>query len=687
MAAGEKGRNRKPAAKHSGIHRGKGAGPFCPVWQGGAAGHAGIQRGGPAAPFYPPAWAAGYAGIQRGSRVPPFCCLSGGAAGRAGIQRGKRWARRRRHIAHGERTPGVGAAMGVRRGPRNEAGPRSGPRLDPDTAGYFRRALETLQEGLSPEELALFAPNVLAEAAAAGTGVALDPGGSRVLQALLPQAPLGTLGRLLPLLVLGGLGGPAGHPLGARVLEAALGRVLVALGGAVGREEGVGQVEEAVGQLATTVKEDLVAFARHPAGSFVLRGLLRLLGGVPQLPPGGAEPREKGAEPLMEGAEPLAEGAGPVAKGAGLPPSFPPLLGQLAEAFEEHLPSLLSPACASLCLQVALQVLHRSQSPACARLRDALIGRLAPPGESGLVRGLQDAERGRLLEAAMTVAGPGRLRQLFREELKGRLRGVATHRLANHGLQRLLDHAPPDVVGEVLSELGPALAEPLASGHPGVLAALAAACRRHPPLQQEGLRCLFQAFGCWEPPERRRGCVGLLVGLRPFEGGDEGAEPEPPSLGAVTLHGSLLLQHLLHFGDPTPVLGGLEALPPPALVALARSPPGSRVWDALLTSPTVPPRARRRLLRKLKGRFLSLACHRNGSRVLDAVWASASAPARAAIAEELASQRHALQSDPHGRGVARSLELDLFLRGRRAWQRLQAAPGHRRRLLGPLLQE
>lgn len=78
--------------------------------------------------------------------------------------------------------------------------------------------------------------------------------------------------------------------------------------------------------------------------------------------------------------------------------------------------------------------------------------------------------------------------------------------------------------------------------------------------------------------------------------------PLQPSLGPVTLHGSLLLQHLLHFGDPGPVLGGLEALPPTALAALARSPPGSRIWDALLTSPTVPPRARRHLLRKLKVR-------------------------------------------------------------------------------------
>ncbi|GAB0202252.1 nucleolar protein 9 [Grus japonensis] len=569
--------------------------------------------------------------------------------------------------------------MGVRRGERG----RGGPGLEPDTAGYFRRALETLQEGLSPEELALFAPNVLAEAVTAGPGpAALDPGGSRVLRALLPRAPLEVLGRVLPPLVVGGLRGPAGHPTGARVLEVALARVLPALGEATaGREEeeeeeeeeAVGRLEEAVGRLTAEVTGDAVAFARHPAGSFVVRALLRVLGGTPgagspQLPPGAAEPK---------------------AKGPALPPSFPPLLGQLAEAFEEHLSSLLSPAGASLCLQVALEVLHRSQSPACSRLCDALIGQLAPPGpasaESALVRGLQDPERSRLLEAAMTVAGPRRLRDLFRRELKGRLRGVATHRLANHGLQRLLDHAPADVVGEVLSELGPALAEPLARGHPGVLTALLGACRPHPHLQQEALCRLLQAFGCWEPRERRRACVGLLAGLRPF-GDEEGAETEP-SLGAVTLHGSLLLQHLLHFRDPGPVLGGLQALPPPALAALARSPPGSRVWDAVLSSPAVPARARRRLLRKLKGHFLSLACHRNGSRVLDAVWASASVPARAAIAEELASQREALQRDPHGRGVARTLSLDLFLRRRRLWERLQAAPDRRRGLLGPLLED
>uniref|UniRef100_A0A8C3KW37 Uncharacterized protein n=1 Tax=Chrysolophus pictus TaxID=9089 RepID=A0A8C3KW37_CHRPC len=108
-----------------------------------------------------------------------------------------------------------------------------------------------------------------------------------------------------------------------------------------------------------------------------------------------------------------------------------------------------------------------------------------------------------------------------------------------------------------------------------------------------------------------------------------------PTLGAVTPSGSHLLQLLLHFRDPSAVLGGLRALSDTHLHSLALSPPGSHVWDSIMSSPSVPPRARRRLVRRLKGHFLSLACHRNGSRVLDAILASCSSPTRASIVSEL----------------------------------------------------
>ncbi|NXH59474.1 NOP9 protein, partial [Rhabdornis inornatus] len=158
--------------------------------------------------------------------------------------------------------------------------------------------------------------------------------------------------------------------------------------------------------------------------------------------------------------------------------------------------ALLTPPCASLCLQGALSSLHRSQSPSCSRFCRALIGCLSQDGpahgHSSLLTSLEDPERSRLLEAAMTVMDPPGLRELFRDHLKGHLRGVASHRVANHGLQRLLDHAPEDVVSEVLLELGPALEEPLARGHPGVVIALLGAAQRHPRLQGDTIRWLFQ---------------------------------------------------------------------------------------------------------------------------------------------------------------------------------------------------
>lgn len=418
--------------------------------------------------------------------------------------------------------------------------------------------------------------------------------------------------------------------------------------------------------------------------AYFQRALETLQGGLSEEEMGiPEEPKGKGAGLRNEGAGLKPEGAGPRPKGAELPASFSLHLQRLAEAFEQHLPSLLSPPCASLCLQGALQALHHSQSPACARLCDALIGLLAPPdhapGESPLVAALEDPERGRIVEAVLSVAPPPRLRELFQEQLKGRLVGVACHRLANHGLQRLLDHAPSDLVGAVLEELGPSLEQPLARGHHGVAVALMGACVQYPELQQGALRCLFRAFNCWEPPQRRRCCVGALLALQPLQG-----EEPKPTLGAITPSGSHLLQLLLRFRDPSAVLGGLKALSDPHLHSLALSPPGSHVWDVILGSPSVPPRTRRRLIRRLKGHFLSLACHRNGSRVLDAILASCSAPTRAAIASELAPQRRALLRDPHGRHVEHRLHLELFLRGRSQWERLWAAP---RGMLGALLED
>lgn len=72
------------------------------------------------------------------------------------------------------------------------------------------------------------------------------------------------------------------------------------------------------------------------------------------------------------------------------------------------------------------------------------------------------------------------------------------------------------------------------------------------------------------------------------------------ALREVTVLGSLLLQHLLYFSNPGLVLRSLSALTGPQLLTLAQSPAGSHVFDAILTSPSVTHKQRRRVLKTLK---------------------------------------------------------------------------------------
>ncbi|XP_038225647.1 nucleolar protein 9 isoform X1 [Dermochelys coriacea] len=590
---------------------------------------------------------------------------------------------------------GGGDGRKRRRAGSDPSGLGARPRLDPDAAGYFRRAAESLRAGLGPgSERDLFVTNVLEEAVGSALPLALDPSGSLLLQALLPEASPTQLAQLLcPLLP--ALRQAACHPCGAHILEAALLRAPRLLG-----REDVGTLEELVLQLGRAVREELGTFAWDPHASFVVRTLLQVLGGVRVrsdaarglLGSGPPPPRKKRAE---------AESEGPAE--FEVPDSFLALLQEFIAAFQENLAEFITHRVASLCLQVALEVLHRKLPEACAELCSSVIGYLSSrnpsAGCSPLLVFLKDPVCSRVLDKVLEVSARRALRVLYRQHFRGQLRALAGHGVANFTLQRLIGAAPPKLLGKVLAELGPGLEEVLAQGHTGVATALLGACRRCGAGQQEVLQLLMEAFHCWEPPTRRMACAPLFASLLPYEvyyalGEGQEVQPAleeqpdpPPALASVSLHGSLLLQHLLHFADPSPVLRSLATLPPHDLVTLACSPAGSHVYDALLASPSVPCKPRRKVLRALQGHYVSLACNKHGSRVLDAIWSRATLPAKRQIAQELAEQEQHLRNDAFGHHLVRNFALTHFLKRRRDWDRHQEAETKRRELFAEILED
>ncbi|XP_050774896.1 nucleolar protein 9 isoform X2 [Gopherus flavomarginatus] len=414
--------------------------------------------------------------------------------------------------------------------------------------------------------------------------------------------------------------------------------------------------------------------------------------GPPRQFRGPPAPRKKRAEAKSEG---------PVE--FEVPDSFLALLREFIAAFQENIAEFITHRVASLCLQVALEVLHRKLPEACAELCRSVIGYLSSrnpaAGCSPLLVFLKDAVCSRVLDKVLEVSEPRALRLLYRQHFRGQLRALAGHGVANFTLQRLLGAAPPKLLGKVLAELGPGLEEVLAQGHAGVATALLGACRRCGAGQKEALQLLMEAFHCWEPPARRAACAPLFASLLPYEvyyapGKGQEAQPpleeqpdSPPALASISLHGSLLLQHLLHFADPSPVLRSLAALPPHDLVTLACSPAGSHVYDALLASPSVPRKPRRKVLCGLQGHYVSLACNKHGSRVLDAIWSRATLPAKRQIAQELAEQEQQLRNDPFGHHVVRNFALTHFLKRRRDWDRHQEAETKRRELFAEILED
>lgn len=443
--------------------------------------------------------------------------------------------------------------------------------------------------------------------------------------------------------------------------------------------------------------DDFLFFCGDTHGSFVVRTLLQVLGGTllesERVKPRGSQSSETQRTSARECKPTDFE----------VPKTFLNRLQDLSACFLKDIAVFITDKISSFCLQVALQVLHHKLPQHCAHLCDAVIdylsSRNSSAGGSPLLLFLRDQTSSRLLEQVLLVLEPERLQRLFKNHFQGQLYSLAEHPIANFPLQRLLDAVTsPELLSLVFEELSPALEAVLARGHPGVVVALVEACRRVGAHQAQVLQLLFEAFHCAEPPSRQVACVPLFASLLAYEVyyelmEEEGAVPAEHQvemasarpLREVTVLGSLLLQHLLYFSNPGLVLRSLSALTGPQLLTLAQSPAGSHVFDAILTSPSVTHKQRRRVLKTLKGQYVALACSRHGSRVFDAIWSGAALGARKEIAAELGEQNQELIQDPFGHHVARNVALTTFLKRRQAWEQQQNSVAKRRRALNSIL--
>ncbi|KAK2464918.1 hypothetical protein APHAL10511_002994 [Amanita phalloides] len=140
-----------------------------------------------------------------------------------------------------------------------------------------------------------------------------------------------------------------------------------------------------------------------------------------------------------------------------------------------------------------------------------------------------------------------------------------------------------------------------------------------------------------------------------------------------TNHGSQLLQALLRLSAPHNeiVIDSLVSLSVEERIKLAHNMYSSRIFDVLLTSPSVASKSRRRVVMEFIGKYHLLADDRIGSHVADHCWEHADTYLKEKIARSLIPHDRDLAASYYGRFFARNLDLQLLQRRPDEWKNKQ----------------
>lgn len=539
----------------------------------------------------------------------------------------------------------------------------------------------------------MFVENVLTEVKGKASLVAMDRTGSITLQRLLTHASLDQVGE-----VLAELGGESGSDFKAVSCDRCGGHVVESAVRQASRltekelsatteeeeeeEETCGVLEAQVLSLSRVVRDNSEEFIKHVHGSHVIRTLLHVLAGCVGPPRTESRPgtKERHVAPQLTDFE--------------IPTSFWYELKSLTETLMDNINLSVTDAVASAVFQTMLAVCHRKRPKLCKqllkRITEYLTSRNAAPGVSPLLVFLKDQASSRLVETIIQLSHKALLRDLYKNHLKGQLVDLALHPIANFPIQRLTAaSAKYKLFLKLFDELIQGVEAILAAGHMGVIVQLAESCAECEEKQDAMMKCLLRAFHCAEPGSRHVSCLPLFMSLLTYEvyyhcDTAEGNTQTEVPLSSICYHGSRLVQALARFKERSHLLSSLRTLTPADLLILASDPAGSHVLQALIT--TSSDKGRGKILKRLEGHFVQMACSRLGSRVLEAVWNSSSVSHKQSIAQELVGSENQLRSDQFARHVWAKFALSHFIHRRSHWQEIQTGESKKRKLFSDILE-
>ncbi|KAK0467769.1 armadillo-type protein [Desarmillaria tabescens] len=327
-------------------------------------------------------------------------------------------------------------------------------------------------------------------------------------------------------------------------------------------------------------------------------------------------------------------------------------------------------ACPGLDVLIEVEAQHGMSNESGSLMDRVLVGMvsqtlnsLTPTTESDYIHTLlRDATSSHLLETIVIQSPQPVFDVLWCTYLcpeNGGVERLATHAVSNYVLARAVGRANPTQLGGLGTGWW---GRAVKMGRLGVVKAMVEVGGGG----EDVWSALKGAFGCEEKDEAEV-LVRAVMSLKTVEDYKSAGTPPEPNV-----QGALLLQSMLRLKDPynAGIIESILSLPITSLIPLAQHPVSSRVLDVFLDSPTVPHKAKRRLVLAFLGHFHELVDDRIGSRVGERCWGWSDTYMKEKIARSVMDYEQSLAASFYGRFFIRALNLYVLKKRPGEWRDL-----------------
>ncbi|KAJ1819728.1 Nucleolar protein 9 [Coemansia sp. RSA 2599] len=323
-------------------------------------------------------------------------------------------------------------------------------------------------------------------------------------------------------------------------------------------------------------------------------------------------------------------------------------------------------------LMLELEAERRKSDAAGSLLDKCLMGLVADPKgqnprrDNALRMLIEDIVGSHFLQTVVKVASPKVLQAVYESQIHGRVKALAFHPSANFVVQSVFSNAKNErQLKAMIEETAPIFGDLLFNSRPGVVRALVDSSIRLDAGHIEIINALYGGLGA-KSPEERRELINLLAFLMPYQ---RFVKSDYNRL-AFNIQGSLIIQAILQFPGTTnePVLESFFSQNPQNIFTWCQDPSGSRIIEALFTSPSVSLATKKKAMEHFGSRYAELAMDKYGSHIFEKYWAIAEVDSKEAIVQELIKSETKLQDSYSGRFVLRNCRVDQYKRRASEWR-------------------